>query len=410
MKNKVINLLVFGRFPTERAYGVHVVSVAKAYSKLGYKTTIFYPSTDNEKTIRSHPNEYFENKDIDYKEVHHTDITKYLLYKILPKSIQGLFWSITAYLWSKKIKHLINDSEQIFWSTNPILLLGSYLDSNYIIFELHGRARKIQAIALKLLDRKAASKSIFISSSEYGYQDLSKRGLKTNIQYLPNGVDLETFYPSSDLNNKDLNNNNCLHLGYVGQLETYGVDKGMYLVVDSLIKAIKETPHKEGCGSVKISIIGGPEKSVEELDKYLKEIQINLPTRIDINYLGQKKQSELQSFISGFDIGIVPYPKEEHIALYSSPMKIFEYAACGVAIIASDIPAHRSLEQLGLGLELYKAEEEGSLATLFSRYLHKKNRKGKESLSNLSLMNISVRDSLSWEIRGEKTLNNLLTN
>ena len=48
-----------------------------------------------------------ENEDIDFKEIQHTDITKYLLYKILPKTIQGLFWSITAYLWSKKIKHLI---------------------------------------------------------------------------------------------------------------------------------------------------------------------------------------------------------------------------------------------------------------------------------------------------------------
>ena len=33
--DKNINFLVFGRFPTERAYGVHVVSNAKSYQNFG---------------------------------------------------------------------------------------------------------------------------------------------------------------------------------------------------------------------------------------------------------------------------------------------------------------------------------------------------------------------------------------
>ena len=42
--DKNINFLVFGRFPTERAYGVHVVSNAKSYQNFG-KVKIIYPST-----------------------------------------------------------------------------------------------------------------------------------------------------------------------------------------------------------------------------------------------------------------------------------------------------------------------------------------------------------------------------
>ena len=33
--DKNINFLIFGRFPTERAYGVHVVSNAKSYQNFG---------------------------------------------------------------------------------------------------------------------------------------------------------------------------------------------------------------------------------------------------------------------------------------------------------------------------------------------------------------------------------------
>ena len=154
-------------------------------------------------------------------------------------------WSVSAFYWAKKTRNLIDNSEAICWSTNPILLYGSHKDTNYIIFELHGRARKLQAVALKLLDRKASNRSVFVSSSKYGQEDLFSRNLAADISYLPNGVDLDIFQPNLSSTKEKSETHNCLHLGYVGQLETYGVDKGMYLVVNALEKAIKDNPHTE---------------------------------------------------------------------------------------------------------------------------------------------------------------------
>ena len=48
--NNNINFLVFGRFPTERAYGVHVIANANSFRKYG-NINIFYPKTTNSKTI-----------------------------------------------------------------------------------------------------------------------------------------------------------------------------------------------------------------------------------------------------------------------------------------------------------------------------------------------------------------------
>jgi len=404
MESKSINLILFGRFPTERAYGVHAVAVADGYRRLGYKTTIFYPSTSNEKTIYEDPKEYYGNENVNYQKIEHLDITKYFWYKILPKTIQGFLWSVTAFLWAKKIKKHIDDPYSIIWSTNPILLYGALQDKNYVIFEMHGRARKVQALALKLLDRKTSSRSIFISSSTHGKEDLLKRKLETRIEYLHNSVDLDIFKPSIKNNYMDSVDGDCLHIGYVGQLETYGIDKGLFLTIDALQRALNENPH-QNCGPIKLTIIGGPKESVEKLDRHLEEK--NYEGSILLDYLGQKKQSELASLISGFDIGIVPYPKDEHISLYSSPMKIFEYAACGVPIIASDIKVHKSLEYLNLGIRFYEAENIESLAGLLSNFLHDKNRDGEAGLRSLSEMNISVRNGLSWEVRSKKTLDNL---
>ena len=47
--------------------------------------------------------------------------------------------------WSKKVKKFKEDSDSITWSTNPILLYGALQENNYVIFEMHGRARKVQA-------------------------------------------------------------------------------------------------------------------------------------------------------------------------------------------------------------------------------------------------------------------------
>ena len=48
---KHIGLLVYGRFPTEKAYGGHVFEIAKSFTELNIKTTIFYSKTNNKKTI-----------------------------------------------------------------------------------------------------------------------------------------------------------------------------------------------------------------------------------------------------------------------------------------------------------------------------------------------------------------------
>ena len=45
--------------PTEKAYGIHALNQAKSFANLGYDVTLFYPSTNNEKTISYDPEDYY---------------------------------------------------------------------------------------------------------------------------------------------------------------------------------------------------------------------------------------------------------------------------------------------------------------------------------------------------------------
>ena len=124
--DKNINFLVFGRFPTERAYGVHVVSNAKSYQNFG-KVKIIYPSTTNSKTIDSTPEEYFSRSDgIVFEKIDFYDITDNLLFKLSPSFLKQFLWLLFTYLFGKKVsKNIPNNNNEIVWSTSSVLMYSA---------------------------------------------------------------------------------------------------------------------------------------------------------------------------------------------------------------------------------------------------------------------------------------------
>ena len=57
--------------------------------------------------------------------------------------------------------------------------------------------------------------------------------------------------------------------------------------------------------------------------------------------------NEVPNVIRQMQIGIVPYPNESHMKFYASPLKVFEFAVCGVCSL-SDIDSHLELQSLNL--------------------------------------------------------------
>ena len=117
--------------PTEKAYGIHALNQAKSFANLGYDVTLFYPSTNNEKTISKDPEDYYEEKfEFKLKEIAFFDITSSILFKFSPNILKKLLWLIRSYQWSKKLDKDINSS--IVWSTNPVTLFMHRKNNNSI--------------------------------------------------------------------------------------------------------------------------------------------------------------------------------------------------------------------------------------------------------------------------------------
>tara|TARA_B100000945_G_scaffold176802_1_gene141848 strand:- start:1053 stop:2207 length:1155 start_codon:yes stop_codon:yes gene_type:complete len=375
--NKKVAVITFARFPSEMAYGIHLVQIAKSFVENNCDVNVYYPKTYNLKTINEQPSDYYKiNSAINFKEIENVDITSYKIYSIAPKILQKFAFSINTFVWGYKVRKNL-ENEDFLWSTNPNLILVLKKLFKKSFYEKHGEAKYIQKFSISKLKRDKNVQMIGITNKSY--EELSD-SINPPI-YLPLGVDRKLFFPKS-LKTSDLT------IGYVGMLETHNVDKGV-------LNACKEIVKINSDFETKTVIVGGPNKKLEEIKKFV-EIN-NKNSYFEINEF--VPHEEVPEIISKFDIGIVPYPNNKHMNLYASPMKIFELASCGVPILASDIETHLELENLNLGIVYFNHKNFDDFNNKLTNLI--KDEKLRAELTEKSLNNI---DKLSFVNRTKEML------
>ena len=375
--NKKIAIITYARFPSEMAYGNHLIQIANSFIDNGFNVSIYYPKTYNTKTIDERPEKYYGVKrEIAFKEINNFDITSYSIYNFLPSFLKKIIYSLNTFIWSIKLKKYFDD-ENYVWSTNPNILLIVKKFFDVTIYEKHGVARFIQKFSISRLKK---DKNVYlIAVTKQSLNDLNKSINKP--LYLPNGVDRELFKPA-------VSKNEIIKIGYIGFLETYGIDKGVL----SSVKEIAEINNKVTTNTL---IVGGPKKKLDEITDYIEKINQKENFTIK-DFVPHTKVPEL---ISNLNIGIVPYPNDEHMSLYASPLKIFEFASCGIPVLLSNIKSHLELGELDLGLEFFQHDDFDDFRNKLESLVL--NDELRTELSKKSLKNI---DKLSWSSRTKKII------
>ena len=375
--NKKIAIITYARFPSEMAYGNHIIQIANSFIDNGFDVSVYYPKTYNTKTIDERPEKYYGVKrEIAFKEINNFDITSYSIYNFLPSFLKKIIYSLNTFIWSIKLKKYFDD-ENYVWSTNPNILLIVKKFFDVTIYEKHGVARFIQKFSISRLKK---DKNVYlIAVTKQSLNDLNKSINKP--LYLPNGVDRELFKPV-------VSKNEIIKIGYIGFLETYGIDKGVL----SSVKEIAEINNKVTTNTL---IVGGPKKKLDEITDYIEKINQKENFTIK-DFVPHTKVPEL---ISNLNIGIVPYPNDEHMSLYASPLKIFEFASCGIPVLLSNIKSHIELAELDLGLEFFQHDDFDDFRNKLESLVL--NDELRTELSKKSLKNI---DKLSWSSRTKKII------
>lgn len=120
-----------------------------------------------------------------------------------------------------------------------------------------------------------------------------------------------------------------LKVGYVGHLYP---GKGMEMIEQLSAR----------CEWADFVVVGGEDSDIERWRSVLHG-------RRNINLLGHRAHHEIHGVLAGLDVGLLPNGAVvrdaggNDISAWTSPLKMFEYMAAGLAIVASDLPNLREV-------------------------------------------------------------------
>jgi glycosyltransferase involved in cell wall biosynthesis len=193
----------------------------------------------------------------------------------------------------------------------------------YLRADDHGADPEVNSIVIKQYEDLLFERSnrVFYASEALMVADGTRNKGKGEI--LDHGVDLDLFRVTTNpAEPADLAAIAHPRLGCFGTIENQGTDI-------ALIRHVAENMPEAN-----IVLIGRSAIDLTDL--------LSLP---NVHHLGYKDHSEIPSYGQGFDVALLPRPMDDWNS-HSNPIKIKEYLALGLTIVATDFPESKKIQNL----------------------------------------------------------------
>ena len=308
--------------PSKSAYSIHVMKMCEAFSKLGFNINLFVINhKDNKKNFK-----FYNIKN------------KFKIYSIFNKFVELNF--IYRILFSIKILLFNISKKSIFISRSIIFALIASLFKRKVILELHHE---------------------ITGFSKFLYFFLKNLGLISNLNYI--------------FLNKKLNN-------------IYKIDDKKNIVLDDAVniddfKIKKSIKYKNTCVYIGSFFEGKGAEQIFRLAKLNKNIKFHLYGDKKFLQIHQKLENikvfdfisynKIPKVLSNYEIALMPYQKKIkgrssiRLEKYMSPLKMFDYLAAKMIIIASDLKVYKHILQNDYNCVLIKINDD----TLWSKNIQK---------------------------------------
>jgi len=200
-------------------------------------------------------------------------------------------------------------------------------------------------------------------------------GVSTPIEVIPDGVNIGFFQRTAyrSPNHKIL---------YVGQLYPW---KGIGILIEAMSYL------RERC----LHVVGGSQETVEKWKKRSMEMKI----QDRVLFHGQVSPREVRVHLQEAAVAVLPLTQDLISASFTSPLKLFEYMAAGVPIVASDLPSTREILTPEVNAVLVPPNNPQALAAGIQRVLEDRdlaNRIAQKALEDVM--------QFSWKKRAEKII------
>lgn len=174
------------------------------------------------------------------------------------------------------------------------------------------------------------------------------------VAVLPNGVDLPAFSAGPG---RDRIADGRFHLRYAGQFLAWKN-------TDVMIEALGYLP-----SSVVLELAGGKPGAEDETRRAIEAAGRRHGVESRLNYTGFIAPSEVPAFLMQADALLLPLGNNVQSMYFTSPMKLFEYAASGVPMIVARQPTTLSLVRDGEEALMVEPTSARELAAAVSRLM-----------------------------------------
>ena len=299
--------------PNKSAYSIHVMKMCEAFTKLGFKTNLFTIKSKNLSKI-------YKEYNIDYK---FNIISVFNNFKKLN--------FLSRIIFSIKILSKNLNRRSLFISRSIIFALLASTFKKNIILELHHEITglsKLFYFSLSYLQLIKNLKYIFLHKS---LKKIYKVDIKNSI-VLDDASNVENLKQKKTAKLK----NTCVYIG------SFFEGKG----IEQIFRLAKQNPE------VFFHIYG--EKKYLRYKNKEKNIKI-------FDYVSY---SEIPKVLSRYNVALMPYQKKVKgrasiwLEKYMSPLKMFDYMAAKLIIIASDLAVYKHILKNNYNCKLIKVNDD----------------------------------------------------
>ncbi|MCF8111442.1 MAG: glycosyltransferase family 4 protein [Desulfobacteraceae bacterium] len=360
--------------PSRTANSIHVMKMCQAFAKNGHEVKLFAPNKKND--LEAGIEDVFAFYGVE---------KCFELKKLFEPPVKGGRF-IHGYLAARQAWKMNAD---IAYCRNLIAGAMAARMGVYTIFESHSPNPGTRFFFDNILQTKPwnvdLNKIVVITSALKAYYESNYPQISGKILVAPDGADpVPEDIPPVRLTNKGKR----LQVGYVGHLYK---GKGMELIS----KLARQAPWAD------FQIVGG-----------LKQDLVYWKTKCadceNIFFHGFVSHNKTFHYLKAFDIVLLPTQKivaahsnpQSNIAMWTSPLKVFEYMASGRPIVSSDLPALR--EVLTHGENALLCPPDDTSAWIQAIRCLKNNTEIREKLAEKALE--IFLNNFTWRARAEKVI------
>jgi glycosyltransferase involved in cell wall biosynthesis len=354
------------RLPTEKAHGHAIVKMCEAYAAAGVEVELWHPWRRQDPRIagRTVFDYYGVASDFRVRTLPNLDVIAveaHIPTAAFPwvMGAHDLAWGATvaARMSSRRPAPLCHTRDvSVAWCATAT--------GTPTVLEVHDPPAGPRRALVRHLARRHRLRGVVALTGETR-EALAELGVdRADVIVLGSGVDLARY---ADL--PDALRCRALHglpgdrpiVGYVGRYRPLGAVMGLITwgrAYGALRRSRGEAPL--------LLCVGGP---MDHVDDYLGAGVDAGAHPEDLRFVDHVPSTEVPTWIRACDVGVIPSPATQHFSRYSSPMKLFELMACGVPVVASDLPALRETIEHERNGWLVRPESVGELAGALGRLL-----------------------------------------